>query len=214
MSDIFLCSPKPYQGVNSLSMIEFKHIEQEIDFKGVDTLIFTSKEAVKNLHKLTLEWKKIPSISIGNATTKIIKKLGGEILWSGDKNYGETLAEDIIKNFSHRSFLYLRPKVISFDFKNYLSTYNINCKESIIYETVCKKYETTFTPPPNSIIIFTSPSTIKCFLENFNWDSSYRAIVIGSTTLKHIPKEWQSFCALKPTIEECIKIAHNISFFK
>ena len=55
-----------------------------------------------------------------------------------------------------------------------------------MYNTKCKQ-KINKIPEKNSIIIFSSPSTIKCFLNNFKWDSSYKAISIGKTTAKYFP---------------------------
>ncbi|TQV63083.1 MAG: uroporphyrinogen-III synthase [Sulfurovum sp.] len=210
MHTIYLCSPSCHEGVISLPMIEFRLIEQKIDVEGIDRLIFTSKEAVKSLDRLNKNWIKIPAVSIGEETTKAIKALGGKVIYSNSKSYGELMAKELVEKFPSYSFLYLRPKKISFDFKSYLRSFDVKCKELILYETVCKSYPKYFILEKNSVIIFTSPSTIKCFLKNFNWDSSYKAVVIGSTTQKHIPSHWTSFISSIPTIESCIKIAQDI----
>ena len=82
--------------------------------------------------------------------------------------------------------------------------------EEIIYETSCINYLEKDKPKKNSIIIFTSPSTINCFFENFAWDESYVAVVIGKATVSHLPLNVKSFIASEPLIDACIKKAKEI----
>ncbi len=86
----------------------------------------------------------------------------------------------------------------------------IDLQEKIIYETSCVKYTKENTPEKNAIIIFTSPSTIHCFLENFEWDESYTVMVIGEATKEHVPKHTQYEVADIPQIDACIAKAKQI----
>ncbi len=54
MSKIYLTSPKKHIKTEPLPMIYFKQISNEINFDGIDTLMFTSKQAVvttDNIHQ-------------------------------------------------------------------------------------------------------------------------------------------------------------------
>ena len=72
------------------------------------------------------------------------------------------------------------------------------------------KYTKEDTPKKNAIIIFTSPSTIHCFLENFEWDESYTAVVIGEATKAHLPADAQYEIAVIPQIDACVAKAKQI----
>ncbi len=207
--EIYLLSPTPQERVISFPMIKFSQISQNIDFSICDTLMFTSKQAVLTINNIDKQWKNIPSIAIGKATKSQIKKLGGEVIYQPKHFYGEELAKDIETFFYNRKILYLRPKTISFDSKAYLMKKNILLNEKIIYETNCIKYNISYKPPKSSIIIFTSPSTIKCFLENFEWLDSYVAIVIGNATKIHLPPNAKYLVADEPLISFCIKKAYD-----
>jgi uroporphyrinogen-III synthase len=63
----------------------------------------------------------------------------------------------------------------------------------------------------NSIIIFTSPSTIKCFFKSFDWDSSFKAVVIGNSTKKHLPQDIECYESDSLSINGCIDKAKEIS---
>jgi len=210
MSDIYLLSPKVFEGTVSLPMIEFETVADSLSLDGIDTLMFTSKEAVKRAESIDPRWKELDSIAIGGATKKQIEELGGRVVYHPSEFYGEVLAKDIVERFSKRHILYLRPKKISFDSKSYLAKHDIELKEQIIYETKCKSYEISDKPPKESIIIFTSPSTIECFLRNFEWDSSYKAVVIGKATKVHLPPNATYFVASKPLISSCVQKAKQI----
>jgi len=210
VSNIYLLSPTLYEGTISLPMIEFETTASSLNLDGIDTLMFTSKEAVKRADSIDHKWKEFDTIAIGGATKKQIEELGGRVIYQPKEFYGEVLAKDIVELFSNRHILYLRPKKISFDSKSYLAKHDIELQEQIIYKTKCKKYDTNAKPPKESIIIFTSPSTIECFLRNFEWDSSYKAVVIGEATKVHLPQNATYFVASKPLIASCVQKAFTI----
>jgi uroporphyrinogen-III synthase len=210
MRKIYLLSPTPKANTISLPMIEFETVATTLELDGYDTLMFTSKQAVVEADRIDKRWKKLDTIAIGGATKSQIEKLGGRVIYHPQEFYGSTLAKDIEKFFKKRKILYLRPKKISFDSKTYLAKSGIKLGEQIIYQTKCKEYDKATKPPKNSIIIFTSPSTIECFFNNFEWDSSYKAVVIGESTKEHLPPNVTYFVASKPLIDACIQKALEI----
>ncbi len=209
-SNIFLCSPKKYEGINSLPTIEFKLIASKLDLNGFDTILFSSKQAVIFADKLNPAWKERFIIAVGPATANIAKELGAKEIYYPKNYYGKELAKDVLKYFQNKKILYVRPKVISFDSKNFLAQYGITIQEAIIYETKCKSYQNK-TLPKNAIIIFTSPSTIKCFLKSFEWDESFKAVVIGKSTLKKLPQFIKASVAKEPTIDACVELAKKMA---
>jgi uroporphyrinogen-III synthase len=207
---IYLLSPLVKEDTISLPMIRFQTVVKEVDLSDCDVLMFTSKQAVKSIDQLNPEWKKIPSLAIGSATAMQIEKLGGKVLYQPNSFYGKTLSEDIIEKFHDKRILYLRPKEVSFDSKSFLASSGIRLDEQIIYETICIDYQADAAPIKDAIIIFTSPSTIQCFLKNFTWDESYTAVVIGEATKEHLPKNAHYVVADIPRIDACISKAKNI----
>lgn len=207
---IYLLSPFPKGRTIHLPMIHFSLFPSTIDFSKCDTLMFTSKQAVKSAEALNPEWKKYPCLAIGSATAKEIESLGGKVKYQPKSFYGETLSQDIITQFYDKKILYLRPKEVSFDSKNFLAKAGIELQEQIIYETSCIRYEKKEKPGKNAIIIFTSPSTIHCFLENFEWDESYTAVVIGEATKRHLPIHARYEVSDTSNIDACILKANQI----
>ena len=207
---IYLLSPTPKEGTLSLPMIRFETTADTLDLACCDTLMFTSKQAVKTADEIDKRWKTYPCIAIGSATKAQIEALGGEVIYHPQDFYGETLSRDIAHFFKARKILYLRPKEISFDAKGYLAKEGIILYEQIIYETGCVAYDKEEAPEKGAIIIFTSPSTIRCFFQQFAWDESYTAVVIGSSTKVHLPSNVNYVVAKKPLIPSCIEKAQEI----
>ena len=207
---IYLLSPVSREGTLSLPMIRFDTLADRLDFGECDTLMFTSKQAVNTAETIDPDWKNIASIAIGPATKKQIEALGGEVIFHPEKFYGEKLAEEIADFFQDRTILYLRPREITFDSRGYLAAKGIILREQVIYETSCIDYQSGDQPPESSIIIFTSPSTIRCFLNNFHWLPSYTAVVIGQSTKKHLPSNASYIVADSPLIDACIKKAKEL----
>ena len=207
---IYLLSPLKKEGTHSLPMISFRLVSDVIDFSNCDTLMFTSKQAVVSADTIDKKWKEFPCVAIGGATKSKIEELGGKVIYHPKEFYGEALAKEIEKSFSDKKLLYLRPKEVSFDSKSYLKKSGIALEEQIIYETSCQEYDKKQKPKENAIIIFTSPSTIKCFFKNFEWCESYMAILIGHATKEHLPKMCKYVISDKPLIDACLRKAQEI----
>jgi len=210
MSKIYLCSPKEFDGVESLPTIEFKRVVDSLELDRFDSLLFTSKQAILYSEELNPSWRDKKILAVGEATRKLAKELGAKDIYSPKNYYGKELAKDIVRLFFDKKILYIRPKIISFNSKEYLAKFGINIEEKIIYETKCKEYKEK-NLQKDSIIIFTSPSTIRCFFKSFKWDRSFKAVVIGSSTLDNIPNEVEKvYIANRPTIKSCIEKAIEI----
>jgi len=191
-------------------MISFEQLAESIDFSACDTLMFTSKQAVVTAESIDPDWKKIPAVAIGPATKRQIERLGGRVIFQPENYYGKELAGNIANFFRDRHILYLRPEKISFDSKKYLNKSGIVLQEQIIYRTSCLSYAPSEQPPESSIIIFTSPSTIHCFLKNFTWLESYTAVVIGQSTKVHLPENSDFVVSDTPLIDACIEKASKL----
>ena len=208
---IFLTSPLARPGTHSLPMIEFSLVADRLELADCDTLMFTSKQAVVSAERIDPAWKRLPAVAIGPATEQQIRKLGGTVLYRPEAYYGATLARDLAEKFRRRRILYLRPRQVSFDSRGFLAKAGIELREQIIYETSCRHYGPEKAPPAGAVIVFTSPSTIHCFLENFPWRPDYHAVVIGRATLEHLPDGAKFRVASEPTIDACLAAARHLA---
>ena len=114
---------------------------------------------------------------------------------------------EIKKIFSNKKILYIRPKVVATTYITDLAKENIDIDDIVLYETICKRYDIAQKPPLDSTLIFTSPSTIECFIDNFKSLDGYKIVVIGKTTAKALPMGLKYQTPTIPNINECIKLA-------
>ena len=206
---IYLCSPKEHKGTISLPMIEFTRLKKSIDLSAVDTILFTSKQAIIYTNEISNDWQNKKILAVGSATAKMAKELGATDIYYPKEFYGEVLAVDIVAKFSSSKIVYIRPKVVFFDSKAFLTKEGIDITDEILYETTCKEHSDKELDH-GAIIIFTSPSTIECFFKSFSWESSYKAVVIGNSTLKNLPQNITAFVANEATIASCVAKAQEI----
>ena len=204
MANIYILSDKKVNGAKNLPVFKIKFIKQDINFNSYDTLIFTSKNALYSIDSFNGDWKNIPSYAIAPQTAKIIENLGGKLEFTGKTNHGNEFALELIELLKNKKVLYLRGANVVSKLSNILNNNNIKCDEKVIYESVCKKFEKETILPKNSTIIFSSPSTIKCFLDNLLWDESFKAIAIGKTTAKYFPSYITPVISDTTSLESCV----------
>jgi uroporphyrinogen-III synthase len=204
---IYILSEKKYKDASNLPVILIKYISKNIDLSSYDALIFSSKNGVIAIDKLTDSWKNIPSYSIGSGTSKEIENRGGKIVYEARSSYGDDFAKEIKERLSGKKVLFLRAKVVTSSLNTILRDAGVLLDEEIVYETVCAECNSLTAPPENSFIIFSSPSTIECFFRCFSWDESYTAIVIGHKTASFMPNSIPYEMASKQTIPSCVELS-------
>ena len=77
--------------------------------------------------------------------------------------------------------------------------------ELVVYKTSCKKSNVALEN--NSVFIFTSPSSVECFFQQYSWNDSYKAIVIGKITAMYLAKDIDYMISSETSILECINLA-------
>ncbi len=186
---IFILSDTEVAGATKLPVIRQHYFPPPKNIAQYNYLIFTSKNGVKAVDFYTNEWKKIPSLAIGKATAKTIEQLGGKVAFVAESFYGEDFIKEIARKYDRKKrFLYLRAKEVVTDMKTLAKDLGIKLEEAVVYETKCLECENLEPPPAGSTIVFSSPSTVRCFFRCFAWDSSYKAVAIGKKTAAHLPQ--------------------------
>ena len=208
---IYLLGDKEVTGAKNLQMFTIKFIPQNISLNLYDALIFTSKNALLGIDKLLYDWKQIPSYAIAPRTAEVIEKMNGNLSFVGTKKHGDEFAKELIVELKGKRALYIRGKEVVSNLASILKNNHISCDELIVYETVCKTYDFTPQIPKGSLIIFSAPSTIKCFMENGFWDDSFQAIAIGKTTAKYFPPHIKPIISDDTSLEACVEKAMEIS---
>jgi uroporphyrinogen-III synthase len=208
---IYLLSNKSYKDTISLPMLDIEFIQADINFENYDAILFTSKNALFSINSFSSSWKQKDILCIAQMTANEVEKLDVDVSFTGSSGHGDDFAYEIIDNlknkYKNKKLLYLRGDKVVSNLVDILNKNDIKCDQIIVYKTVCKNYNIKPDISKNSIIIFTSPSTIECFFKNFSWDSSYKAISIGKTTAKYFPNYITPIIADNTSIQSCINKA-------
>lgn len=200
---IYLFSATPHPDVIHINSLEFTFFKPNIDFSNYDYLVLTSKKAVDALQQYDIkDYINIPALCISKYTKEYYENFGGKILDVGN-GIGSDLKEIIDAYPKERKWLYLRAKEIAGS--------GFNTDEAIVYESRCSDEILNFRFNSNEIcsLVFTSPSSIKCFLKNNIFPANAQVIVIGKTTAKHLPELVTCEIANTSSIDECIKLART-----
>jgi len=211
MSKIYLLNNQKFDGVENLEVFKIEYLSREINLSSYDALVITSKNAVYSLDSFNSDWKKIPSYAIAPKTADIIKQKGGTVEFTGSSGHGDDFAKELLPLLKEKRAIYIRAKKVVSNLVDILEENGIEIDELISYQTVCNN-NLENKIEDNSTIIFTSPSTIKCFFEKFTWNNSLKAIVIGKTTAKYLPKNVKYQISSKTSVEECVKLAKMVTF--
>jgi len=209
--NIYILSDKKVAGAENLPVFTIHTIQQDIDLSKYDALIFTSKNALYSLDSMDHSWKEKPAYAIAPQTAKAVEQLKGNLVFTGKEKHGNRFALELCEKLKEQKVLYVRGREIVSDLVNILKAHAIECDELVVYETVCRKFDTEITLPKHATIIFTSPSTIKCFFENTSWDQSFKAVSIGHTTAEYFPSYITPAIADTTSLESCVKKAIEIN---
>ncbi|MGB5867349.1 MAG: uroporphyrinogen-III synthase [Arcobacteraceae bacterium] len=208
--NIYILSDKSVQYAKNLPMIDTIPIQMNIDCSKYDALIFTSKNAIKYLNELSNDWKHIPSYVIAPQTAKTLKDYKGTLQFTGSEKHGNEFAYEIIPLLANKKVLYIGGNKTVSNLVTILNNNNVICDYKAIYKTITHKYPQKVKLPKNSIVIFSSPSTIKSFFQNSTWDKSYTAISIGKTTAKYLPKDINPIISEITSLKGCVQTALNL----
>jgi len=207
MNKIYLLSNQKYSGVENLEVFHIEYIKSNIDLSSYDALIFTSKNAVYSLDSFNKDWKKVDSYAIAPKTANVIEKMGGKVNFTGITSHGDEFAQELITLLKNKKVLYIKALKTVSNLVKILKENDILVDELITYQTSCKKLNISLED--NSIFIFTSPSSVECFFKQYQWKNNYKAIVIGKTTAKYLPKEVNYTISSETSIDECINLARQ-----
>lgn len=191
MSEIIIVGYQDYDFAKSLVVGEIVYEDFCLDLREFNSLIFTSKNAILSLMHNAQKypemqiWKTIPSYVIGKSTAKTLQDLGGTLAYISPHSYGEEFANFLSSKLSpSSSILYLRAKTTASSLDELLRDRGFKLDSQIAYHSRAKKLASIHKPPKNAILLFTSPSAYRFFLQNFEWDESYTAIALGKTTFQ------------------------------
>ena len=207
---IYLFSISSYPGAIHINSLDISFFHPKINFSNYDYLIITSKQAsqaLKQYDKDAYINKKALCVSLQSAQS--FEALGGRILDIGE-GYGKTLTKKIQSYPKEKKWLYLRASVVASDFVATCRKDGYDVDEVIVYESQCSSAIQSVSVEEYATLIFTSPSSVKCFLINNTIKSSHKVVVIGNTTAKALPKGTHYVLSNEKNIQNCIEIAKNL----
>lgn len=205
--NIYVLNDKKVKWAKNLPVIKIETIKAAIDFSEYDALIFTSKNAVYSLNSYNQEWKTKPLYVIAPQTAKVASNFGGKIKFVSKEKHGDKFANELLPLLKGKKVLYIRGSKVVTNLVETLNSNGVICDEAIVYQTVCVNFKKKITLPKKSVIIFSSPSTIECFLKNADWDESYRAVCIGHTTKNYFPSYITPVVSETTSLDSCVKKA-------
>ena len=200
MNKIYLFSATPNLNALHVNTLDFDFFQPQINFSNYDYLVLTSKKAVDALQYYNKkDYINIPALCISRFTKEYYEKFAGKILDVGN-GIGSNLQTIIDTYPKDKKWLYLRAKEIASD--------ALHVEEAIVYESRCSDEILNFRLEDNdAILIFTSPSSVRCFLKNNSLHVEQKIIVIGTTTAKALPTKVNYKVSDKTSINSCLELA-------
>ncbi len=204
---IYLFSTTSHPDTIHINSLDTTLFTPEINFSQYDALIITSKQVMLALTQYEKEkYINKPALCISTQTAKSFEELGGKVLKTGS-GYGENLGTLITAFPKEMKWLYLRAKNVASDFVTQTKELGYKIDEVIVYETFCSENILNIEVESDAVLIFTSPSSVKCFLRNNKIKDTQKIVVIGKTTAKALPKNSNFVISDETTIDSCVKIA-------
>jgi uroporphyrinogen-III synthase len=203
---IYLFSISSHPDAISINSLDITFFKPKIDFSQYDALIITSKQASKALQAYDREdFIDLPALCVSTQSAKSYELLGGKILDIGG-GYGDNLVEKIRSYPKTRRWLYLRAKVVASNFVEVCKKEGFLIDEALLYESNCSKEIENISVDESAILIFTSPSSVQCYLKKHKFSHQQLIVVIGKTTAKALPENVQYIISPETTIESCMSV--------
>lgn len=207
---IYLFATSKSKHAKNIKSLDVRYLKPDIDFSKYEYLIITSKQTVKALEQYDKkDFIEIPALCVSVKTAVAYEEFGGKILGSGD-GYGDNLIKNIKEFSKDTKWLYLRAELIASDFVQKSRDDGYSIDEEILYVSECSQEILDVRVNDDSTLIFTSPSSIECFLKNNSIHPDAKIIVIGKTTANLLPQDVEYIVSESTSIESCIELALKI----
>ncbi len=197
------------KAVIHLPMLGTSWLTPAIDFSRYDGIILTSKNGAEAMERIDAAWKTLPVICVGSATKKTAAAYGADVIETGN-GYGDAIYDLIRERYAHLRWLYARPKVVASDFAERLRKAGTAIDEAVVYETVCNAEAPQPELPEEAVLIFTSPSALRCFEQRYRLLPTHTLVVIGTTTQKAADGH-RVHVAPEPTVDACVTLAKQLA---
>lgn len=208
---IYLFATSKSKHAVNVKSLDVRYLKPVVDFSKYDYLIITSKQTLKALEQYDKsEFINIPALCVSVKTANAYIEFGGKVLATGD-GYGDNLVKSIKEFSKDTKWLYLRAELIASSFVKRCSDEGYHIDEKILYVSECSKEILDVRVSDDSTLIFTSPSSIECFLKNNSIHPDAKVIVIGTTTANLLPDGVEYMISQNTSIESCIELALKLN---
>jgi uroporphyrinogen-III synthase len=207
---IYLISKTPYEGVIHIPVLTLSFLSPVIDFTQYEGIVLTSKQAVLALKNYSIDWNRLKCICVSEGTAAEAREAGAVEIEVGD-GYGTSIPHLLGSKKRSGKWLYLRPKVVAAEWVESARESGLKIDEAIVYETVCNGEAAHDCVSDEGVLIFTSPSSIRCFLQNYPILSTHKVVVIGTTTQNALPIGVSSHLAPSTSVEAAVDLGRQIA---
>ncbi len=211
MRPIYLISKTPYAGVIHIPILSIHFLTPDIDFDLYEGIVVTSKQGSIALKHYAPDWDRLRVICVGDSTAQEVKQLGAKHIECAD-GYGVSIF-NVLRQYNGK-WLYCRPKMIASSWPVRAREEGMILDEVIIYETTCNEAMEKKEIADNGVLIFTSPSSIECFLQKYLFKPEHDIVVIGKTTQNALPVGIKSTLSEMTSVESCVEKARELSFLR
>jgi len=204
MQPVYLFSTSKHSKTTNINSLSIKFFKPSFIVENYDYFIITSKQ-ISEIFKSFNVLASLPALCVSQKSAEAYEQIDGKILNIGS-GYGDNL-ERIIKEYpKERRWLYLRAKVVASNFVQRCKDDGYNIEEEVIYESSCSDEILNVKVEKNATLIFTSPSSVECFLKKNTISTEHKVIVIGKTTAKKLPISIDYIESELKTIESCVNL--------
>jgi len=210
MKPIYLFATSSHPNAKNITSLSITFLTPQIDFSKYDYLIITSKQVAASLKLYqTQEYLSKPALCVSTASAKSYEEIGGTIVGIGS-GYGDTLIDKIKALPKSKKWVYLRANIVASDFVGVCKNDGYDIDEEIVYKTQCSQNILDAKVADDAIFIFTSPSSVNCFLQTHQLTQKAKIVVIGKTTAKALPEGLKYTLSQTPTVDSCMEIASKL----
>ena len=207
---IYLFSISSHPDATSINSLSVDFLKPTIDFSKYDYLIITSKQTSEALKQYDRsEYVNKQALCVSKQSALSFEALGGKVLDIGG-GYGDNLESKIREFPKDTQWLYLRAKIVASDFVQKCQDDGYEISEAVMYSSDCSQEIMDVEVEDEAILIFTSPSSLNCFLKKHTINPKSKVIVIGTTTAKAVPEAIEYHLSKETTIQSCMELAQTL----
>lgn len=209
---IYLVSNTPYSDndIVWLNLCKIKFFKFDVNLSKFDAIIATSKNSINALKFNSIALTDILVFAIGKATALACKEFGFTQIYEAKNSHGSEFGAEILEKLYGKKVLFIKAKETVSNLDIYFSQNGIDITVVDGYENLILYPNDIKKPEPNSTIIFTSPMNVRAFIQNFSWNNSYQAVVIGKATASTLASYCTPIISNSQSLKSCIELAKSL----